>query len=511
MPDKTPPVTLLDLLESGAPSHPALVAPGGPVLTYDSLRCQVRGLAEQLRAMGIARGDRVAIVLPNGIEAIVTFLAVAAAGTAAPLNPAYKAAEFEFYMDDTNAKALITRDDGGEEARSAAPASVLDIRSSLDEEGRVILKAPEAGGQASAEGLEAAPPQPDDVALVLHTSGTTSRPKRVPLAHRNLTASVENIVETYDLSDRDVSLCIMPLFHVHGLVASTLSTLRSGGTVVAPPRFNPMGFWPLVDEYEATWFSAVPTMFQALLSRARSGNAPTNAESLRFIRSCSAALSPATMEQMESTFGVPVIEAYGMTEAAHQMASNPLPPGDRVPGSVGNGTGVNIGIMDDAGELQATGTVGEVVIGGPNVIQGYESNPEANASSFVGAWFRTGDQGQLDDNGVLTLRGRLKELINRSGEKVSPVEIDEVLLSHPAVAEAVAFGVPHHTHGEEPAAAVVLGSEATERDLVAHCRQSLAAFKVPRKIHIVDAIPRTATGKVQRRIVAEVIAGGPST
>ena len=274
MPDKTPPVTLLDLLDSGAPSHPAIVAPGGPVLTYDSLRCQVRALAEQLRAMGIDRGDRVAIVLPNGIEAIVTFLAVAAAGTAAPLNPAYRAAEFEFYMDDTNAKALITRDKGGEEARSAAPASVLDIRSSLDDEGRVSLTASGASEQAAAESLEAAPPRPDDVALVLHTSGTTSRPKRVPLAHRNLAASVENIVETYDLSDKDVSLCIMPLFHVHGLVASTLSTLRSGGTVVAPPRFNPMGFWPLVDEYEATWFSAVPTMFQALLSRARSGSAP---------------------------------------------------------------------------------------------------------------------------------------------------------------------------------------------------------------------------------------------
>jgi acyl-CoA synthetase (AMP-forming)/AMP-acid ligase II len=511
MPDQTPPVTLLDLLDSGAPSHPAIVAPGGPVLTYDSLRCQVRALAEQLRAMGIDRGDRVAIVLPNGMEAIVTFLAVAAAGTAAPLNPAYKAAEFEFYMDDTNAKALITRDKGGEEARSAAPASVLDIRSSLDDEGRVSLTASGASEQAAAESLEAAPPRPDDVALVLHTSGTTSRPKRVPLAHRNLAASVENIVETYDLSDKDVSLCIMPLFHVHGLVASTLSTLRSGGTVVAPPRFNPMGFWPLVDEYEATWFSAVPTMFQALLSRARSGSAPTNAGSLRFIRSCSAALSPATMEQMESTFGVPVIEAYGMTEAAHQMASNPLPPGDRVPGSVGNGTGVNIGIMDEGGSLQATGTVGEVVISGPNVIQGYESNPEANASSFVGDWFRTGDQGELDENGVLTLRGRIKELINRSGEKISPVEIDEVLLSHPAVSEAVSFGVLHPTHGEEPAAAIVLGSEATEKELIAHCRQSLASFKIPRRIHIVDTIPRTATGKVQRRIVAEVITGGPST
>ena len=507
MTDNTPPGTLLDLLDSGAPSHPAIVAPGGPVLTYDSLRHQVRTLAGQLRAIGIGRGDRVAIVLPNGIEAIVTFLAVSAAGTAAPLNPAYKAAEFEFYMDDTNAKALITADDGGEEARSAAPPSVMDIRAALDEDGRVSLTTSGAGTPRS---RAPAVPDPEDVALVLHTSGTTSRPKRVPLAHRNLTASVENIVETYDLSAKDVSLCIMPLFHVHGLVASTLSTLRSGGTVVAPPRFNPMGFWPLVEAHGATWFSAVPTMFQALLSRARSGSAPANVDSLRFIRSCSAALSPPTMEQMESTFGVPVIEAYGMTEAAHQMASNPLPPGDRVPGSVGQGTGVGIGIMDETGELQAVGTVGEVVISGPNVIRGYESNPEANATSFVGDWFRTGDQGQLDENGMLTLKGRLKELINRSGEKVSPVEIDEVLLSHPAVAEAVAFGVPHPTHGEEPAAAVVLGADATERDLVAHCRQSLASFKVPRKVHIVDAIPRTATGKVQRRIVAEVIAGAPS-
>ena len=507
MTDTTPPGTLVDLLASGAPSHPAIVAPGGPVITYDSLRRQVRTLAHQLRAMGIDRGDRVAIVLPNGIEAIVTFLAVAAAGTAAPLNPAYKAAEFQFYMEDTNAKALITADAGGEEARGAAPPTIIDIRAALDQDGNVSLTGPGAGRQ---EGRDAPAPAPDDVALVLHTSGTTSRPKRVPLSHRNLAASVDNIVRTYDLSASDVSLCVMPLFHVHGLVASTLSTLGSGGTVVAPAGFNPLAFWPLVDECQPTWFSAVPAMFQALLSRARGGT-PRNADSLRFIRSCSAALSPAVMEQMESTFGVPVIEAYGMTEAAHQMASNPLPPGCRVPGSVGQGSGVSIGIMDEAGELQQAGAVGEVVVSGPNVIRGYESNPEANASSFVGDWFRTGDQGLLDANGVLTLKGRLKELINRSGEKVSPAEIDEVLLSHPAVQEAVAFGVPHPTHGEEPAAAVVLGFDATERDLVAHCRLSLASFKVPRKIHIVDSIPRTATGKVQRRVVAEAVTGGSTT
>ena len=507
MTDTPPPATLLALLESGAPSHSAIVAPGGPTITYDSLRRQVRTLAQQLRAMGIGRGDRVAIVLPNGIEAIVTFLAVASAGTAAPLNPAYKAAEFEFYMDDTHAKAIITADAGGEEARGAAPSSIIDIRAALDQDGNVSL----TGAESDRQGGEDAPaPAPDDVALVLHTSGTTSRPKRVPLSHRNLTASVENIVQTYNLSDTDVSLCVMPLFHVHGLVASTLSTLGSGGTVVAPQGFNPMRFWQLVGEHQPTWCSAVPAMFQALLSRARGGT-PRNADSLRFIRSCSSALSPAVMQQMESTFGVPVIEAYGMTEAAHQMASNPLPPGAREPGAVGNGTGVRIGIMDEAGELLESGSVGEVVVSGPNVIRGYESNPEANASSFVGDWFRTGDQGLLDAHGVLTLKGRLKELINRSGEKVSPAEIDEVLLSHPAVQEAVAFGVPHLTHGEEPAAAVVLGADATERDLVAHCRLSLASFKVPRKIHIVDSIPRTATGKVQRRIVAETVTGGPTT
>ena len=507
MTDTPPPGTLLDLLDSGAPSHPAIVAPGGPVLTYDSLRRQVQTLAPQLRAMGIDRCDRVAIVLPNGIEAIVTFLAVSMAGTAAPLNPAYKAAEFEFYMDDTNAKALITADAGGEEARSAAPSSIIDVRASLDQDGKVSLTGSGLGTQGNPE---VAPPEPDDVALVLHTSGTTSRPKRVPLSHRNLTASVQNIVRTYRLSPNDVSLCVMPLFHVHGLVASTLSTLGSGGTVVVPSGFNPLRFWPLVDEHQGPPGSPpCPPCSRPCCPGPASGST-RNADSLRFIRSCSSALSPAVMEQMESTFGVPVIEAYGMTEAAHQMASNPLPPDSREPGSVGHGTGVKIGIMDEAGDLLQTGAVGEVVISGPNVIRGYESNPEANASSFVDDWFRTGDQGVLDAHGVLTLKDRIKELINRSGEKISPAEIDEALLSHPAVEEAVAFGVPHPTHGEEPAAAVVLGSEATERDLVAHCRQSLAPFKVPRKIHIVDSIPRTATGKVQRRIVAEAVTGGPA-
>ena len=330
----------------------------------------------------------------------------------------------------------------------------------------------------------------------------------MPLSHRNIAVSARNIVATYKLTADDVALCVMPLFHIHGLVASTMSTFLSGGTVVLPPRFNALNFWPMARKYGSTWFSAVPSMHNALLGRAgREDGGQSGAESMRFIRSCSAALPASTMAQMEEQFGVPVLEAYGMTEAAHQMASNPLPPSKRFPGAVGFGTGVEIGIMDEAGVMLETNAHGEVVIKGPNVIDGYEDNPEANDNSFTDGWFRTGDQGFLDEDGCLTLVGRLKEMINRSGEKISPLEIDEVLLSHPAVAEAVSFAIPHVTHGEEPSAAVVLSGPADARELIGYCRERLAQFKCPRLIHIVDVIPKTATGKVQRRIVAATIAG----
>ena len=500
----------MELLERGAPNHPAIQVSDGPTITYDALRHQVHTLADDLRALGIRRADRVAIVLPNSAETIISFLGVAAVATAAPLNPAYKSDEFRFYIEDTRARALMTDSKGGGVAQDAAPDSTLPIGVDINAQGYVSLSSPGGGGGA---GLEE-PAGPDDVALVLHTSGTTSRPKRVPLTHGNLAASVGNIVETYGLTPDDVSLCIMPLFHVHGLVASTLATLASGGTVVVPPRFNALNLWKTAQDHGVTWFTAVPTMHQALLSRARStqrsGPQAVPYPGLRFIRSCSASLPPATMLEMEERFEVPVLEAYGMTEASHQMSSNPLPPGKRFPGSVGSGTGVSIAIMDEGGTLQTPGIRGEVVIQGPNVTQGYEDNPEANATSFTNGWFRTGDEGAVDSEGYLTLLGRIKEIINRSGEKISPREIDEVLLSHPAVAEAVAFGVPNPTHGEEPSAAVVLRSPVTQAELIRHCRDHLADFKCPRVVHIVDEIPRTATGKVQRRMVAEATAEKPS-
>ncbi|MGD1094142.1 MAG: acyl--CoA ligase [Bryobacteraceae bacterium] len=495
------PSTLAELLHAAPLDRTAVILPeSGIRVSYGSLREQVMTMADALAASGIGPGDRVATVLANGLPTIVSFLAASIAGTAAPLNPGYRQDEFSFFIEDTSARILLCPPDGAPDARKAAEGKIPVYALVMDDKGFVRM---ENGGAA---GKSAGTPAPDDIALVLHTSGSTGRPKRVPIRHRNITASAKNIVATYNLSPDDVALCVMPLFHVHGLVASTLSTLLSGGTLVVPSKFNPLSFWRTVRDCGVTWYSAVPTIHHLLLSRAGSER-PAGSEGLRFIRSCSAALPPEMMERMEQKFGAPVLEAYGMTEASHQMCSNPLPPSAHKPGSVGPGTGVKVSIMDSHGNHLPSGERGEVVIQGPNVVSGYENNPEANAASFTNGWFRTGDQGFLDPDGYLMLTGRIKELINRGGEKIAPREIDEVLLAHPAVTEAVAFGVPHATWGEEVAAAVVLSEPQPESVILAYCRERLADFKCPKKVYIVETIPRTATGKIQRGAVATALAG----
>jgi len=492
-------MTLLELLHRPPGETTAVVLPErGIRITYDSLRRQVAAAADIFASAGIGNAARVAMALPNGLETIVCFLGASVAGTSAPLNPAYRHDEFVFFLEDTDAKLLVLPPAGADEARrAAAERGVPILDADVDPEGTVRFF-------PTSTGRTAGPPQPDDVALILHTSGTTGRPKRVPLRHRNLAVSAENIAQTYQLTANDVAMTVMPLFHVHGLLASTLATLLTGGTMVVPEKFNPLSFWRTVRECRATWYSAVPTMHRLLLARA-GDQRPMGAEHLRFIRSASAPLSFHTMEKLEHVFGAPVLEAYGMTEASHQIASNPLPPGVRRAQSVGLGTGVKISIMDTHGHHShlGTGHAGEVVIQGPSIIDGYESNPEANATSFVDGWFRTGDQGIIDPDGYLRLLARLKELINRGGEKIAPMEIGQVLLKHPAVAEAVCFGVPHPTWGEEVTAAVVLRAPVPVPELLSFCRDHLADFKCPKKIHVVDAIPRTATGKIQRRALVE--------
>lgn len=479
--------------------HPALVVPGGRVLSYEQLAECVAGLCGELRGAGVGAGESVALSLGNGPELVAGFLAILAMrASAAPLNPAYTAGEARAYLEDLRPRLLVCGPGVGAGAAQAAAELGIPVRE-LAETGDAghpfSLGVEMAGGVAEA-------PQGDDVALLLHTSGTTSRPKVVPLRQRNLAASIRAIIASYQLDEADVSHCVMPLFHVHGLVASTLSGLASGGTVLVPPRFSAGAFWADGTAHGATWFSAVPTIHQVLSLRAEQD--PIPAHGLRFARSCSSALSPTLQARVEELVGVPLLQAYGMTEAAHQMSTNPLPPGERRPGSVGQATGTEFALFDEHWN-RVQGAAGEVAVRGPSVVDGYRDNPEANAASFRDGWFRTGDVGRLSADGYLTLDGRIKELINRGGEKISPFEVEEALLAHPSVTEAVAYGAPDDKYGEVVAAVVVTRAPVEERALTEHCSERLAAFKVPVSVAVRDQIPKGPTGKVQRRLLAELI------
>jgi oxalate---CoA ligase len=501
--------TLKDLLSQGADEAPALSAPGRTALTFGGLREQIAQTLAALNGIGIGRNDRVAIVLPNGPEMASCFIACASGVASAPLNPAYRADEFEFYLSDLNAKALIV------EQGSTSPAidvskklgiRLIELSPRLDHgAGAFVLhtgsgKATEHGGYA----------QPTDVSMVLHTSGTTSRPKIVPLSQANLAASAQNIRNTLQFTARDCGLNIMPLFHIHGLIAGVMAPLAAGSQVFCTPGFNALKFFGWMDEAKPTWFTAVPTMHQAIAARASKNTDVIKRHPLRFMRSSSSSMPPQVIREAEEIFGAPLVESYGMTEATHQMASNPLPPGVRKPGSVGLAAGPEVAIMGEDGALLKQGDVGEIVIRGANVTAGYENNAKANTEAFTGGWFRTGDQGVIDADGYISLTGRLKEIINRGGEKISPREVDEILMDHPAVAQVVCFGMPHPKLGEEVAAAVVLreGQVATERDLQAFVSARAAEYKVPKKILVLDEIPKGATGKLQRIGLAQKLGLG---
>jgi acyl-CoA synthetase (AMP-forming)/AMP-acid ligase II len=503
--------TIGEALAIGRASDPAIGAPGRAFLSHGELRALAGRTVADLNRMGIGRGDRVAIVLPNGPEMAAAFLSIASGAATAPLNPAYRADEFNFYLGDLNAKALVVADGMESPAPAVARARSIPIVKLVADEkapaGTFLLKPEnELSGAAAHPGSA----QGEDIALVLHTSGTTSRPKIVPLSHINVTASAVHIGATIHLTRDDLCLNIMPLFHIHGLIAAALSSIAAGAAVVCTPGFNALKFFSWFEDVRPTWYTAVPTMHQAILGRADRNQNAIASSRLRFIRSSSASLAPSVMEALEQTFAVPVIESYGMTEAAHQMASNPLPPAQRYAGCVGIASGPDIAVLDESGTVLPSGVLGEVAIRGRNVTRGYESNPEANEKAFTNGWFRTGDQGVLDELGYLRLTGRLKELINRGGEKISPLEIDAVLIEHPAVAQALCFAMPHASLGEEVAAAIVLheGAVASEQALRDFARERLADFKVPRRILFVADIPKGPSGKLQRIGLAEKLGLG---
>jgi len=501
--------SLLARVAEKAPDAEFLVSPDRSALSYADLQRLVLEFGEVLDKAGLQRGDRLALVLPNGPEMATAFLATASHICCAPLNPAYSATEFEFYLTDLRAKAVLLLAGDRSAARDVALSlgiQVLELSVDLDGPvGRFAVLGSEAGGAAVGARRAA---EPDDVALVLHTSGTTGRPKIVPLTHLNLCSSALNVRDALGLTHNDRCLNVMPLFHIHGLVASVLSSLASGGSVACTPGFEPSAFFHWLKTLAPTWYSAVPTIHQAVLEASEHNGEALAQNSLRFIRSSSSALPPSVMRQLSEAFRVPVIEAYGMTEAAHQMASNPMCPGEQRPASVGLPAGPDIVVLGPDGAPLAPGQVGEIAIRGSNVTPGYDGDQEANRAAFAQDWFRTGDEGCFDSDGFLYLRGRLKEIINRGGEKVSPREIDDVLTGHPAVAQAAAFSLPHDSLGEDVAAAVVLKSDQTcaEAELRAFCFQHLADHKVPSRILFVDTIPKGASGKLQRFGLAEALA-----
>ncbi|KAG9255733.1 uncharacterized protein F5Z01DRAFT_652019 [Emericellopsis atlantica] len=500
----------------GDPSATAVIIPSRPhalTVTYSSLASQVSRFQQQLASLGITTASPVSIALPNSWEFIVAFLAASwQRGIAAPLNPAYKQDEFEFYIDDVQSD-LVLVPQGAWSAQAASVRAAQKFGSAVAEcywdgkRGEVVLDVKHKGKlEGKRERVLRA--QPDDVALILHTSGTTSRPKVVPLTHRNLTRTMGNIRDTYQLTPRDRTMLVMPLFHVHGLLAALLAPLHTGGSMVVPAKFSATDFWRDFTTHKANWYTAVPTIHQILLRNPP----PEPRPQIRFIRSCSSPLSPTVFHQLEKTYNAPVLEAYAMTEAAHQMTSNPLPPAKRKPGSVGIGQGVEVKILDGQGEELAQGKEGEICVRGENVTKGYLNSPSANASSYTTeGFFRTGDQGKLDEDGYVIITGRIKELINKGGEKISPIELDNVLTRHPQVAEAVSFAIPDEVYGQDIGVAVVLksGKQLDAATLKGWVAEKVAKFKIPKNVYFTEVMPKTATGKIQRRIVAETMMKTP--
>ncbi|GAB1315181.1 hypothetical protein MFIFM68171_05391 [Madurella fahalii] len=497
----------------GASNSVAVIVPSQPqalTITYKDLTSEVASFQQKLAAVGIAKGSPVSIATVNSYEFIVSFLAASwQRAIAAPLNPAYKQDEFEFYIEDVKS-AIVLVPRGAYQKASPAVKAAQKFNAAIAEcywdaaKMEIALDVKELG-QLQGKGKQPVlKPEPEDIALVLHTSGTTSRPKVVPLSHRNLTRTMANIQQTYQLTAADRTMLVMPLFHVHGLLCGLLAPLLSGGSMVVPPKFSASDFWRDFITHQANWYTAVPTIHQILLKNP----APNPLPKIRFIRSCSSPLSPTVFHALEKTYNAPVLEAYAMTEAAHQMTSNPLPPGKRKPGTVGLGQGVEVVILDDAGNPVPQGKEGEICIRGENVTRGYLNNPEANKSSFTkDGYFRTGDQGKKDEDGYVVITGRIKELINKGGEKISPIELDNVLTRHPAVSEAVSFAIPDDMYGQDIGVAVVLkaGHRLGQEELKQWVAEKLAKFKVPKKVYFTDVMPKTATGKIQRRIVAETM------
>ena len=477
-----------------SPDAIALLAPGRSPLTYRQLSNQVQSLQQVL---ALSPGEVTALVMPAGPELIAAFLAVTATGACAPLDPSLTESECHFYMSRLGARTLLVPDDVPGAASRVAQSlgmRVLTIHAPADQPAGVFeLRGPSEAASA--------PGRTTDAALLLFTSATTDSPKLVPLTWSNLEALTIHDSRALQLGASDRLLSLMPLFHLHGL-ATVLTQLSCGGSVICTSGFNPASFPVWLTELRPTWLTSNPPLNRAVLAVAREHPEIFRNAPLRFIRSATAASDPQLLSLLEESTGIPVLNGYGLTETGG-VARNTL--NHRKPGSVGRSSGLDLAIADPSGTILPVECDGEIIVRGPSVTSGYLDNPEANQSTFRNGWFRTGDIGRLDREGFLFITGRLKEMINRGGKKIAPQEVEAALMGHPAVAEAAACAIPHTTLGEDVFAAVVLrpGISASEPELRQFAASKLAPFKVPRRIVLIESIPRTSTGKPKRGVLAE--------
>ncbi len=484
------------------PGAAAIVASGFSDLAYGDLAHQLDKVGVALRRAGFSREARIAIAVEEPARAALAIVAVAASAVAVPLDPNLAPVEIDSRLGLVGVDAVIVL--AGEEstARVAAERRVLPvIEATPVAEGELCFDLAVSSADSNAGPSD---PDPKAPAFILQTSGTTGVPNLIPYSHRNMLATAARVKRWFDLGVRDRCLSVSPVHYCHGLTVTVFAPLLSGGGVAFPfsPSRLDVGEW--LDTLQPTWFSAGPTTHLAILDKMRAAGGKPVEHRLRFVVSGGAPLPAEVQVGLQTVLGVPVLEHYGATEAA-QISANLPPPGPAKPGTCGRPDPDTVLIVGEDGQRLPPGERGEILVGGPTVISGYLNAPELNKVAFVDGWFRTGDVGSVDDEGFLTIHGRLKEIINRGGEKIAPVEIDVTLMRHPAVAEAAAFAVPHARLGEDVAAAVVLrpDASATMEELRKFLGERLAWYKVPRRISIVQELPKGNTGKVQRRRLSE--------
>jgi acyl-CoA synthetase (AMP-forming)/AMP-acid ligase II len=508
---------LVGVAATRLPAAPALIVTADRVpLSYRDLVRLVDDLAGQLTRGGLLPGDRVALRAASNAEFVVGLLAASRADLiVVPLDPALPVSDQRARSQAAGARVVLVDGaepgDTGESMLPCWPIAVSVGQNGGDPSVRLDTSAPPSPVNSAPDGLH-----PDD-AMIMFTGGTTGLPKMVPWTQSNIAGSVRAIIAEYGLGPQDATVAVMPLYHGHGLIAALLSTLASGGTVLLPAggRFSAHTFWDDIDAVGATWYTAVPTIHQILLERNQTASETSSAKrhpaALRFIRSCSAPLTPETAQALHDVFSAPVVCAFGMTEATHQVSTTSIDSNENpaaTSGLVGRSTGPEIRIVGSDGQALPQGAVGEVWLHGSTVVRGYLGDPAITAANFTEGWLRTGDLGSLSAEGDLTIRGRIKELINRGGEKISPERVEGMLASHPDVLEVAVFGVPDKMYGEIVAAVIVPRGSAAPAELAEFCRERLAAFEVPTSFREASALPHTAKGSLDRRAIAEQFGSG---